>query len=234
MNCIILDDDILTQKQLTSFIHRSDLLELKACFSNPKEVSDFIKNNQIDLIFLDIEMPLMSGLEFLGQANYDSSIIIISGNRKYALNTYEYKVSDYLVKPIEFPRFLKSIYKIIEKDHDKIKLDKTDRIFIKLANKYERIKFSNILFIQNNEKSTSLVTRKNNYTLTCGKFKFENFLKNNFSFKLTHNLIINLKEISLISNNKIVFFNDFVLENIEIDSKTLENLKIKIKELQND
>ncbi|NLB85835.1 MAG: hypothetical protein GX793_02115, partial [Bacteroidales bacterium] len=96
------------------------------------------------------------------------------------------------------------------------------------------IKFSNILFIQNNEKSTSLVTRKNNYTLTCGKFKFENFLKNNFSFKLTHNLIINLKEISLISNNKIVFFNDFVLENIEIDSKTLENLKIKIKELQND
>ena len=234
MNCIILDDDIVTQKQLTSFIQKSDLLELKACFFNPKEVPEFIDKNQIDLIFLDIEMPLMSGLEFLGQANYNSSVIIISGNGKYALNTYEYEVADYLVKPIEYPRFLKSIYKILEREHDKIKLDKTDRIFIKIADKYVRVKFSDIVFMQEINDCISITTKKCYYIITCNKFKIEKFLQNKMFYKLDDEHTINLKEVTFISHYKVEFFNDFFLEDIDIDSTTLEDIKNKIKEIKND
>lgn len=235
MNCIILDDDILTQKQLTSFIQKSDLLELKACFFNPKDVANFIEQNQIDIIFLDIEMPLMSGLEFLGQTNYNASVIIISGNKKYALNSYEYEVADYLLKPIEYPRFLKAIYKIIEREHDKIKLDKTDRIFLKIAGKYERIKFSDIVFIQEINDCISITTKNSIYIITCNKFKIEKFLQNKMFYKLDDEHTINLKEVTFISHTKVEFFNDFFLDDdIYIDSTTLENIKNKIKEIEND
>ncbi len=231
MNCIILDDDILTQKQLSSFIEKSDLFNLKGCFNNPNDAFETIKSNKIDLIFLDIEMPKMSGLEFLTQPSCDSSIIVISGNRKYALNVFEYDVLDYLVKPIEYIRFLKAVNKYVELKYEKVQSTKSDRLFVRINNKFVRIKFSEILAVQNAFPNITILSKKNSFKLNNNNISFDNFLNNGCFHQLNNDLIVNLKEILKIEENQIEFYNNFVIENLNLNSQTIKSLSQRIKSL---
>ncbi|MBO7132924.1 MAG: response regulator [Bacteroidales bacterium] len=115
MNCIVVDDSEVVQKQIAGFVEKSGILTCCGTFANPIGIENCIEENNVSLIFLDIEMPQMSGFDFLDKYRKDVQIIVISGSRKYALESYNYDITDYLLKPISYERFLVAANKAVEK-----------------------------------------------------------------------------------------------------------------------
>ncbi|HOZ29845.1 MAG TPA: response regulator, partial [Bacteroidales bacterium] len=217
MNCIIIDDDPIIQKQLSSFINKCDLLNFKGAFKNPLEAKDIILNEEIDIVFLDIEMPEMSGLEFLDEADDDIRIIIISGDRKYALNTFDYDVTDYLLKPIEYPRFLKSVYKSIEKTLQIYDKEKSDRIFIRMNNRYIRLKTHEIISILKQNGEDLIITKSKSFSVPDFQFNIESLCNNSKFYKINSSCIVNLNEISCVCNNFLIFKDSEKMNNISVE-----------------
>ena len=135
MNCIIVDDDNFSIKIVEEFVNRTEGLNLMGSFSSAVNAVNMLNNSEatpIHLIFLDIEMPEMSGIEFLKALNVIPQIIIYSSQEKYALESYEYDVTDYLLKPVTFGRFIKAVNRArerFEKKENPVK--QSTEIFIK-------------------------------------------------------------------------------------------------------
>ena len=181
MNCLIIDDDPIIQKQLSAFVTKSDLLELKGSFKNPTEAFPTLKDGDIDIVFLDIEMPEMSGLEFLDEIENEFAIIIISGDRKYALDTFEYDVTDYLLKPVEYSRFIKSVNRAVERNIERNSRIKKDRIFIKILNSFVRIFVDDIISVENRKDKKTIITKKKSFNVMTNLFDTSVFVgKENF------------------------------------------------------
>ncbi len=115
MNCIIVDDDHVLQTTLAKFIKKTPLVHLAGSFSNGANASEYLLENDVDLIFLDVEMPEMTGIQFLRSLPVRPKVIMISGNRDYALDAFELDVIDFIHKPLaDYPRFLKAIARVEE------------------------------------------------------------------------------------------------------------------------
>ena len=147
INCIIVEDEPLALKRIKEFVTQVSYLNLTAAFSNALDAIGFLKDNVVNLIFLDIEMDGLTGIEFLESLTYNPQIIITTAYDKYALKGFELNVADYLLKPFRFERFLTAVervYEIINKDQ---KGDK-DFLFVKTEYRLERIAFCDIYFIE--------------------------------------------------------------------------------------
>ncbi len=206
MNCIVIDDDPVIQSQLRTFCSKCGLINNLGCYSNPAEAANFIKNNNVNLIFLDIEMPQQSGLEFLEEvSDKDFQIIVISGDRKYALQTFQYDVVDYLLKPIEYSRFLKSVNKVIQRAYEKKCLNNSDSIYLKIKNSFIRISHNDIYFIITSNKGIDIVVKDRVYHINsceeCGSL-----LKNNGLIQISKNVYINPTKLLIIKDNSICFY----------------------------
>src|ERR1700754_4058092 len=113
MKCIIVDDEPLAIEILETYVARIDELELVGTFRNGIAAFSFVQQNPVDLIFLDIEMPKLSGIEFLKTLKHSPKVIITTAYRDYAIEGFELEVVDYLLKPIPFEPFLKSVGKVL-------------------------------------------------------------------------------------------------------------------------
>ncbi|HNQ68207.1 MAG TPA: LytTR family DNA-binding domain-containing protein [Bacteroidales bacterium] len=231
MNCIIIDDDPVIQMQLSAFINKSDLLNLKGTFKNPLEANQIIKTNEIDIIFLDIEMPEMSGLEFLDEADTDIRIIVISGDRKYALNTFEYDVTDYLLKPIEYTRFLKSVYKSIEKTLKIYGRDNSDRIFVRFNNQYIRLKINDIVSIKKEDNKDLIITRNKSFSISDSDINFNNVCSNSKFCRINNSCIVNLNEIREVCDNFLIFKDSAKMDNILVEENIANEISDKLGKL---
>ncbi len=131
LNCIIVDDDLMSLKLIESLVGKTDSLKLFGSYDNAIDAEKAIRKNKIDLIFLDIEMPEMTGLELLGTLEKTPQVIIVSSKEKYALDSYNYDVTDYLIKPIEsHARFLRAVLKAQKRTCKE--REEGDNIFIKV------------------------------------------------------------------------------------------------------
>ncbi len=151
MNCIIVDDDKLAREVLEKFINRVDFLDLLGTFENAIDASNAIPKFEetIDLIFLDVEMPEMTGMEFLSTMDNMPQIIIVSSKEKYAIDAYEYAVTDYLLKPVYYSRFLKAVNKAYENHTSKFQEGTGDlEVFIKSNSALVRLEYDDILWIE--------------------------------------------------------------------------------------
>ena len=168
MNCIIIDDDLLSRKVLEGLIEKSDSLNLVGSFESPVDAfKAFDMPDPIDLIFLDVEMPEMSGLDFINTLDNPPMIIIVSGQEKYAIESYEYDVIDYLLKPVALQRFFKAVNKAQSLYQDKESVSKyPDEIFIKKKNStLVRIKYEDILWVEALENYVTINTFKDKFTI---------------------------------------------------------------------
>src|SRR5258708_6008386 len=116
MNCIIIDDDEFSRNSTKQCIERTESLELVGSCSNVSEALKVLKDQKVDLIFLDVEMPEMSGMDFIRNFNVSQQIIIISSYKDYAAEAYDFNVTDYIVKPMNYARFLKAVNKVKDVD----------------------------------------------------------------------------------------------------------------------
>ena len=159
IRCIVTDDEPMARKGLQGYIEKIDFLELVAVCENAIELNSILKQQAVELLFLDIEMPYMSGIELLKNLAAPPKVIFTTAYDKYALQGFELEVLDYLLKPVSFDRFLKAANKAY--DHFRMNEASTQRIdhlFVKADNKLEKIRFDDILFIEALENYIGIYT----------------------------------------------------------------------------
>ena len=139
IKCIIIDDEPTSQNVLKSFIDKIDYLEVLQICNNALEALDFLKNNTVDLFFLDINMPHLSGISFYKSLKNPPKVIFTTAYSEYALEGFEVEAIDYLLKPFSFERFVKAISKVKALNDDKI-----DYILLKSDKKLHQVKIDEI------------------------------------------------------------------------------------------
>ncbi|MDP4187877.1 MAG: LytTR family DNA-binding domain-containing protein [Bacteroidota bacterium] len=220
LNCIIIDDDKLSRRIIEEFISKTEDLNLLQSFSGPVEAIKMVNNHSqeeaesVDLIFLDIEMPEMSGLDFLDTIKDLPQIIIISSKDKYALNAFEYDVTDYLLKPITYSRFFKAITKA-QSRYKKSRIEsKGNEIFIKKNSSLVRLKYDDILWVEALENYVIFNTYNEKFTIHFTMKSIEKKLPVNKFTRVHRSFIVNTSCINVIEDNSIVI-------NIEDGFKTI-------------
>lgn len=147
IRCIIIEDEPLASEKLANFIAKVTYLELVESFSNSTEGLTYLQNHHIDLLFLDIQMEVLTGIELLEVLSQKPSIIITSAYQEYALRGYEFQVSDYLLKPYSYTRFLQAIDKI-QTQTKELPPSEPDFIFVKTEHRIEKVSLDDILYIE--------------------------------------------------------------------------------------
>ena len=138
LRCVITDDEPMARKGLQGYLEKVDFLELVAVCEDAIQLGNVLKEQQVDLIFLDIEMPYLSGIELLSGLTNPPRVIIVSAYEKYALKGFELEVDDYLLKPVSFERFLKAVNRVYDWFvREKAGEIQSESIFVKTTQKYE-------------------------------------------------------------------------------------------------
>jgi DNA-binding LytR/AlgR family response regulator len=152
LNCMVVDDDEMSRLVIKKFIDKTDFLTLTHDLDNTKEASDILLGesaNDVDVVFLDIEMPEMTGLELVDKLQNAYNIILVTSKKDYAIEAFEGAVADYLVKPVEYERFLKAVNKVKDSlEKEKLLAEQEDHIYVKSDGKLFRLSYSDIMFVE--------------------------------------------------------------------------------------
>jgi len=207
MNCIIVDDDKLSIRILEEFIRKTESLDLLGSFTNAIDAINFLRTREeeVGLIFLDIEMPEMSGIDLLETLNVLPQVIIVSCKEKYALRAFDYNVTDYLLKPVHYSRFYKAIDKVLNRGN-RIKLNgiTKEEIFIKKNSTLVRLKYDDILWIEALENYVIFNTYSDKYTIHFTMKAIEQKLPTSKFTRVHRSYIVNTSSINFIEDNAIV------------------------------
>ena len=226
MNCIIIDDDKLSIRIIEEFIKKSEGLELKHSFSDAIEAINYMKReDDIHLVFLDIEMPEMSGIDFLNILKNPVQIIIVSSKDKYALNAFEYDVTDYLLKPVKYTRFLKAVDKAIARfEKNKLNLLGKEELFIKRNSSLVRLKYDEILWVEALENYVVFNTYKEKFTIHFTMKAIEQKLPPNKFTRVHRSFIVNTCSIDVIEDNNVLIKTEEGSKSIPIGKSYKEKL----------
>ena len=146
--CIIIEDEPLALEKTKDFVNKVPFLNLSATFDNALNGLTYLNNNKVDVLFLDINMDELSGIELLESSKINSQVIITTAYQEYALKGYELHITDYLLKPFTFNRFLQAVNKAQENLNQRITEKQLDFIFVKTENRLEKIMISDIMYIE--------------------------------------------------------------------------------------
>ncbi len=206
MNCIVIDDDKLSRKIIEEFIKKTDFLDNIASFDNAVDAIKLFKaGNEIHLIFLDIEMPEMDGIEFIKTLNNPPQIVIISSKEDYALQAFEYDVTDYLLKPVTYARFFKAADKAYRQFVKRAVVPEgKNEIFIKKNSSLIRLKYEDILWVEALENYVIVNTFNDKFTIHFTMKSIEQKLPANKFSRVHRSYIVNTSSINLIEDNSIV------------------------------
>lgn len=211
INCVIIDDEPLARKGLKEYVSDVDFLHLAGEYDNPLKAAEMISRGDAQLLFLDIQMPKITGLEFMKTLRKPVPVIFTTAFPQYALDGFELNALDYLVKPISFDRFLKAALKAKEyyEVRQKNEADKTsttqagDYFFIKADNKLVKVSFSDILFIEALQNYVVVHTQEKKL-ITYLTFKsVEEYLPSPQFIKVHKSFIVSAAKIDSIEGNDI-------------------------------
>ncbi len=206
MKCVILDDEPLAVELLTKYINDTEALTLSFASTNPFEAIQFIQKNEVEVIFLDMQMPELTGLQVLKIIGSGYKVIFTTAYTDYALDGYEYNITDYLLKPISYERFLKSIQKIqtvINAPNAKSIVLEDDFIFIKTDGKMIKINISDIQFIEGLKDYISIQTNTEKLITLQNLKNFEEHLSTQQFMRVHKSYIVALNKIDSIERNRI-------------------------------
>lgn len=212
IKAVIVDDEPLAREGIASYVKEFDFLMLVACCENPLQLMNVLNEQTIDLIFLDIQMPKMHGIDFLRTTTHRPMVILITAFPDYAMESFQLDVIDYLLKPVTFDRFFKSVNKakdyfqlISKSTQANIKGEEKDAdyFFIKCGSKYEKIQFSEILFIEGLENYVAIYTQKDKFITLLNLKTLEENLDSNAFVRVHKSYIISINKIESIEGNEL-------------------------------
>lgn len=206
MNCIIIEDQPPAQRILKKYIEDIGTLDLKATFSNAIQAMEFLRTEEVDLIFLDIHLPKISGIDFLKSMTHPPQVILTTAFPDYALESYEFNVVDYLLKPFSFQRFVKAVAKVPapssaqlahEADHSR------KEIFIKSGYEHIKITLDDILYIKSDADYTEVfLPDKKHLSSEPLRYWLENLDESRFT-RIHKSYILNTSKIEKVAGNQV-------------------------------
>jgi DNA-binding LytR/AlgR family response regulator len=202
MKCIIVDDEPLAQEVLENYVQRVDELQLVKKCSNALQANQVLHKEKIDLIFLDIQMPGIDGLSFLKSLKNPPFIILTTAFPKYAVQSYDLDVMDYLLKPISFERFLKAVNKAL--DAKKISAgesDETDFIFLKVDSKLVKVNYRDIAYIEGMKDYLKIYVKEKLLVVHHTMKRIEELLPRNQFMRVHKSYIVSLNAVNSIVGN---------------------------------
>ncbi len=233
MKCLIIDDDPFQRHLLTQYVHQVEALDLVGEFDSANSAVQHMQNNHVDLIFLDIEMPGMNGVEFLEQFKPKSKIIFISSKEKYAYNGYELEVIDYLLKPISFARFTRAVNKVLQKTVAENSVEEgTQFLFIKDKGIYQKVLISDIQYIQSSSEYVTIYTKQKRTMLYSSMDGMLKRLPPNFA-RVHRSYIVNLNAIEKVNGNMVEVNNQTISVSKTYQNELMALLGLKAKQREN-
>ena len=214
VRCLAIDDEPLALDIITDYISRVPFLKLVKTFDNAVDSIDFIKNNKIDLMFLDIQMEALTGIQLLRVLKDKPEVIFTTAYDSYAIEGFELDAADYLLKPFSFERFIKAVDKVYNKvklknnaefseEHIAIGNPVERYIFVKTGNKLQKVFFNDILFIEGQGDYLRINTPKERI-MTLQKFsKLEELLPSSNFMRVHKSFMVAIDKIESISRNRI-------------------------------
>ncbi|MCB0482099.1 MAG: response regulator transcription factor [Flavobacteriales bacterium] len=208
MNCVVVDDEALSRKVLEKCISDTDFLNLVGSYSSTLELTKALKAKKIDLIFLDIQMPEMTGIEFVRTIKEIPQVIFVTIKTSYAIEAFENDVTDYLVKPISYERFLRAAEKA-QKIHDVFGDTNPDEniIYVKSDSRLIKVDFSKITHIEALGDYVRIHTKSGKYTVLSTMKALEAKLPSNDFMRVHKSFIIKIDKILKVEKNVIYLEN---------------------------
>ncbi|MFD2562979.1 LytR/AlgR family response regulator transcription factor [Aquimarina rubra] len=202
-NCIIIEDEPLALERTKEFTHKVPFLAVSATFDNALDGLAYLKANKVDVLFLDINMDELTGVELLESSKIESQVIITTAYQEYALKSYELNVTDYLLKPFTFNRFLQAANKALD-NLNKVGTNSTPEfIFVKTENRLEKINLQDILYIEGMRDYRRIHTIDKRI-MTLQNFKeFEQIIPPNLVCRVHKSYMVSLSKIDSIERNRI-------------------------------
>lgn len=202
--CVIIEDEPPAMDKLKSFIGRVPFLSLSAAFFEPFEALNFLQNSSADILFLDIQMEHLTGIELLESLPMKPAVIITTAYSEFALKGYELQVSDYLLKPYSFDRFLKAVNHTIAKIIAATPIVPSPQyVFLKTAYKIERVVVSDILYIEGMKDYLGVVTIQKRYMCLQSFQNMLDLLPSNAFCRTHKSFIVAIQHIESIEHHRI-------------------------------
>ena len=211
MNCIAVDDDRLSLKVLEGLIAKTDMLNLLETFSSATDVANAIRKEDIDLIFLDVEMPDMTGLELIKILDKKPQIIIVSSKSKYALDSYNYDVADYLLKPVKnYARFLQAVQKAYKNFEKETAKEADDYVFIKVDSLLLNFNYNDIFWVEAYGDYVKIHTSQKVYTVYSTLKMIEEKLPKDDFFRVHRSYIVRIDKIKNVDQSNLQIENKII------------------------
>ncbi|MBB4035771.1 DNA-binding LytR/AlgR family response regulator [Dysgonomonas hofstadii] len=214
LRVIIIDDEYHARKLLSEYVSKLPFLELAGTGANVFEAMEILRKEKIDILLSDIQMPEITGLEFVRSLKNPPVVIFTTAYSEYAVESYELDVADYLLKPIAFPRFLQAINRVIEKRENnsfhnplftaEYRLphnQEEDSMVVKSGYKLYKINYADLLYVEGQREYVTFHTTKQNITTLFSLKDLEEKLPSGLFVRIHKSYIISIKHIELIDKN---------------------------------
>jgi two-component system, LytTR family, response regulator len=198
LKCIIIEDEPLAVKILSDYIAQVPFLELQASFKDAILATSYLREHQTDLIFLDIHLPKLKGLDFLKTLVHPPAVIITTAYHQYAVEGFELNVTDYLLKPFEFERFFMAVNKVKSAQRempDRTEREEKEYLFLHVQKKKVKVLFSEIIYIESQREYIKIVTTKTHYTSKMSTHEIEALLPAHLFKRIHRSFIVSVNKI---------------------------------------
>ena len=220
LRCLVVDDDPMSVQIVRTCIGNTPFLEATAACSSAIEAAEVLRTQAFDVLFLDVEMPLMSGLDLLRTLPDPPQVVLITSSQSYAVQAFEFAVADYLLKPLSYPRFLQAANKVLENLNTQRAAEEADApvttspgaefTFVKVDNKLVRVDFADVLYVEALGDYVHLVTNRSKLIVYSTmraieeKFPAQRFVRVHRSFIINIDYVQALEDNSLLINDKYI------------------------------
>ncbi len=229
LKCIIIEDEPIARKLLQEFIEEIDFLELAGQVENPLKAMSLLHDIEVDIIFLDINMPKINGIDFLKSSKLNAKIIITTAYPVYAVEAYGLDVLDYLVKPISFERFLKACIKVRELSAQKNPPpvqppSASNYFFIKCENQIEKVFYDDLLYVEAMMNYVMLYTNSKKMMVYITIKSLEEQLPSEIFIKVHKSFIVNISKIKSIEGNTLNIGNEKITISQNLREKVINEI----------
>lgn len=231
IKCLVVDDEPIAREIIESYITKTPFLDLVGSFGKPLEALESMQKNKVDILFTDIEMPQINGIELINSMSNKPLIILITAFREYAIDGFNSGVIDYLVKPASYDRFLKAIMRAKEvldsksNSQESFPEDEIDRMFIKADGKLVKILFEDIIYIEALKDYLRIHISENERYITHSTMKAMEEKLPDYFFRIQRSFIINMHFIKSFYGNTVLLT---IGENLPISSQLKTELYLKL------
>lgn len=204
LKCFVIDDEKLARKGLVEYIQDTEFLEYVGEAGNPVQGISKLEEVKPDVLFLDVQMPHMSGVDYLRNFPQECSVILTTAYPEFAIEGYELDVDDYLLKPIPYERFLKAVTKVYRQKVNSQKAQTSDSFFVKSEGKLVRVETDSILYAESLQNYVSLYTTAGKHIIHITLKSFAEELPGSNFLKVQKSYIVNLDRVDAMDGNTLM------------------------------